>query len=384
MKKRLFWILFKYGLGIGLLAWVIWRYWSYPAPGEPGKTLGLVTVLDKDVSVLPLALAAVICLCSVLLTFVRWYVLVRAQELPFTLPNALRLGLIGFYLSTFLPGSVGGDIFKATFIAREQSRRTVAVATVLIDRAVGLVGLVWLVGLTGGIFWATGFLAEMVVNAEAARTLEFIVATALGLVGGSIGFWFVLGFLPQWRADRFARRLSRIPKVGHSLAEFWRAVWMYRCQGRSIALALTMAMVGHVGFVLTFYCASLTLNAAAEIPSLAVHFLIVPVGMAIEAGFPAPGGVGGGEVGFGALYKRVGSSFDSGVLMSLVRRVIMWTLAFCGYLVYLRMRPALRAKAQEAIKEDRLAADEVLARDSCGNHQSAGNPVASSKPVADP
>jgi uncharacterized membrane protein YbhN (UPF0104 family) len=257
----------------------------------------------------------------------------------------MRLGLIGYYLSTFLPGSVGGDIIKAAFIAREQRRRTVAVATVLIDRAVGLCGLFWLVTLLGSCFWLSGYLDPSV------QTLTSILVGAAALSAGSLVFWFMLGWLPPHRAERFAGRLSRIPKVGHALAEFWRAVWMYRCQGRSVFLALIMAMVGHVGFVLTFYFAAMTLVDADQIPSLADHFLLVPVGMAIQAGFPAPGGVGGGEIGYGSLYSLLGKPFRYGVLGSLVQRVITWFLAMAGYLVYLRMRPTLTPVREEAEKE---------------------------------
>src|SRR5262249_48533353 len=42
-------------------------------------------------------LAFAIGLVAIVLTFLRWYVLVRAQELPFTVPDALRLGFIGFF-----------------------------------------------------------------------------------------------------------------------------------------------------------------------------------------------------------------------------------------------------------------------------------------------
>jgi len=128
-------------------------------------------------------------------------------------------------------------------------------------------------------------------------------------------------------------------------------VWMYRCRGRSVALAILLAMIGHVGFVLTFYCAALTFYKPDEVPSLQAHFLLVPVGMSIEAGFPAPGGVGGGELAFGELYKRVSFPFDRGVLARLTKRMIDWILALIGYLVYLRMRPALRARSEEARKE---------------------------------
>ncbi len=326
----------KYALGLGLLAWVVWANWE-PADGSPG----LAAALQKDIRVGPLLLAGALALGGILLTFVRWYVLVRAQGLPFTLPGAMRLGMVGYYFNTFLPGSVGGDIIKAACIARQQSRRTVAVATVLIDRVIGLCGLFWLVALIGGIFWTTGRLQRLAVSPAAAVGLETITLGAAALAAGSVVFWVLLGVLPVRWTERLADRLARIPKLGPALAELWRAVWMYRCQGRRVGLALAMAMLGHCGFVVAFYCASLTLNPASEIPPLGAHFLLVPVGATIKAGFPTPGGVGGGEAAFGWLYTVAGYAAAGGVLAALVQRALDWTLGLTGYLVYLRMRPAL-------------------------------------------
>ena len=103
--------------------------------------------------------------------------LVRAQDLPFTLPNAMRLGLVAFFFNAFLPGSIGGDIVKAAFLAKEQSRRTVAVATVIIDRAVGLWGLFWLVALLGSVFWVAGDFLTPVVR-FASKVTDPLVAPA--------------------------------------------------------------------------------------------------------------------------------------------------------------------------------------------------------------
>ena len=78
-----------------------------------------------------------------------------------------------------IPGSVSGDLFKAYFIAKEQSRRTIAVATIFLDRIVGLVALVNVVALLGCIFWFTGSLQAMVPEAEQGKfTLIIIVSTA--------------------------------------------------------------------------------------------------------------------------------------------------------------------------------------------------------------
>jgi uncharacterized protein (TIRG00374 family) len=344
VTKRLLVSALKYVLGFGLLAYLIWTNWS------PKNGPGLSGVWQKHfvdgapVNVTCYLLAGLSCMIGVLITFVRWYFLVRAQQLPFTLTNALRLGMVGYFCNTFLPGSVGGDFIKAVFIAREQSRRTVAVATVLIDRAVGLWALCWLVALVGGGAWMGGLL-----EGPAERQLTIIASTAMGIVGVSVLVWMVLGLLPNRRAERFARRLEGIPKIGHSASEFWRAVWMYRQEGKTVWLALILSLAGHVGFVLAYYFSAVTLLEPSEVPSVVGHFLIVPIGMALNAGIPLPGGIGGGEFVFQKLYWLIGYPEDFGMLMSLVYRSITWVLGFAGYLVYLQMRPALREVDEQAL-----------------------------------
>lgn len=350
MSKRVLIILLKYGLGLGLLAWVVWGHWRLQSPS--GEEVGLSTLGQKSFHLGFLLLAMVVGSASVLLTFVRWFILVRAQGLPFTWHNALRLGLIGFYLNIFLPGSVGGDLVKAAFLAREQSRRTVAVATVIIDRVIGLVGLVWLTALVGGTFWALGWLPGMTTGAQGLAILETILIGAVVLAGGSLAFWILLGFLPTRWSEGLAAWLERIPKIGGSLAELWRASWTTRCSGRSVLPALLLSLVGHVGFILTFYFSARTFGEAGEFPSLLTHFLIVPVGMTLQALFPAPGGLGGGEWAFGELYRLVGFTFTAGFAGSLVQRCIMWLIGLVGYIVYLRMKPGRLPAAPQPLQDD--------------------------------
>lgn len=338
MKKKILVDGLKYGIGIGVLTYMVWSYWE-PANGQVGLSniWNKHVVQGEPIHWAPFLLAGLICLVSVLITFVRWYILVRAQGLPFTLSNAMRLGLIGYFLSNVLPGSIGGDIIKAAFIAREQSRRTVAVATVLIDRAVGLWGLCWLVVLLGGYYWLNGSL-----EGPAGGFFQSIITSFGMIVGLSVLVWTFLGMLPERRAHRFAGRLSRIPKVGHSAAEFWRAIWMYRGQTRSVVLALLLALIGHIGFVVTFYFASLTLFDRDQVPTLAECFLIIPVGMAIQAIPMAPGGLGIGEAGFAWLFKKIGYAEVNGFSSSMVQRVLTWILSLAGYFIFLGMRPELK------------------------------------------
>ena len=340
MSKKLAWTLFQYVLAFGLLAVVIWLNWN------PGKDDGLSYVwhnriLTGDLNFVYLLLALVILTLSLAITLVRWYILVRTVGFDFTLRDAFRLGIIGFFFNAFLPGSVGGDLIKAAALAREKSdRRTRAVATVIMDRVIALWALIWFVAISGCIFWSVGGLTE---------TAQLIVKIAAGIVGVTLTIWLAMGLLSDEQSERFAQWLSKAPKVGTSLGELWRAGWTYRRRQKSVALVMLISWVGHIGFVSAFYFGALVFtNDPASIPKYHEHFLLVPIGLVIQALPLFPGGAGIGELGFGTLYTWFGALLRYGVLGSLVMRILTWVIGFGGYFVYLSARSQFVDDEQEA------------------------------------
>jgi uncharacterized membrane protein YbhN (UPF0104 family) len=340
----------KYGIGFGLLAYVLWDNWNprYAPPAAPGEEARLASpgirgLLDQTPDV---ALFALVFACGVTVAFLqylRWYYLVRALDLPFTVRNAFRLGLVGTFYNSFLPGSVGGDLVKAYFIAKDSpGRRAAAVATVIADRLVGLFGLIWFSAVIGGAFWLAGD-ARIAEN----NYLKSIIRVCGGLVVAAVVGWVVLGFLPQRRAERFAGRLGGIPKLGHTLAEMWYAVWTYRQRPKVIYAVIGLTAVCHVVMVMMFHLA-VRVFPAADPAGLPEHFVIAPIGYIAQAFFPAPGGVGGGEFIFGYLYTLLGRPESTGVIGRLTMRVVEWSYGFVGYLVFLRMRAELPVVIEEA------------------------------------
>src|SRR5262245_47837907 len=86
VKERLLILLLKYGLGVGVLAYLLISNWHIM---RDGRDEGLATVLERPFHIAFFLLAFLLGLGSTLLTFVRWHILVRAQELPFTLMSAI-------------------------------------------------------------------------------------------------------------------------------------------------------------------------------------------------------------------------------------------------------------------------------------------------------
>jgi uncharacterized membrane protein YbhN (UPF0104 family) len=113
---------------------------------------------------------------------------------------------------------------------------------------------------------------------------------------------------------------------------------------------MALSWVCQAGHVVAFWCCASALWSAelGPIPSLAQHFLLVPIGLVMQALVPTPGGAGGGEWGFAALYVLFRASEANGVLASLVQRAFSWALGLAGYLVYAWTGSAAREEAEVA------------------------------------
>jgi uncharacterized protein (TIRG00374 family) len=337
MKNPVGNVLLKYGVGLGLLAWVIAHNWG-----------DLKNVFSRRVHAGPLLIATGICVVGLLITFLRWHLLVRAVGLPFSRYDAIRLGLVGYYFNTFLPGAIGGDIVKGFAIAREQGRRTLAVATVLIDRIIGLWALIWFVAIIGSVFW---ILDDPILKNP---KLMAIVLFTIVFVAVSMAIWVGVGFLSEERAARIAARLQRVRKVGGSLAELWRACWTYRKKSRAVLAAMLLSMVGHTGWVLVFHYSVHAFeipNPELDVGTLPEHMIIVPVGMTVSALILVPGGIGVGEAAYAELYKILGKPEVNGIVGCMAQRVIFFGIGLLGYLVYTRMRAGAAVPAEATTAE---------------------------------
>ena len=86
-----------------------------------------------------LAAAWASCTVAMLLTFVRWWYLVRALDVPCRFADAMRISFWGYLFNLAPLGIVGGDLVKAVMLDHEHPRhRAKAVASVLVDRVIGL------------------------------------------------------------------------------------------------------------------------------------------------------------------------------------------------------------------------------------------------------
>ncbi len=326
--KRVGLIVIKLAISIGILVYLIMHAQE-----------GLQALHDKPKNWTLLLVATGLCLSMVITTFLRWWLLVRTLDLPFTIRDSLRLGFLGYLFNFISFGSVGGDLFKAVFIAREQpTRRPEAVATVFIDRLIGLYALFLLSGI--------GMLVTGQLQSENAQiqivARAVLIATAVGTV--CILLLLVPGFTGGWASEA----VSNVPKIGPILFKLIGAVRLYRRRISNVLLAGIMSLGVHSLTTLCMYCIGLGLSCDA--PPLATLFCIVPIAMLMGV-LPLPlGALGAIEGAMEFLYINAdpGIPAGTGMIVALGFRVATLVVAIIGFCYYLSNRSTVAKIMQEA------------------------------------
>lgn len=325
----------KYGVTLALVAYVL-------VSAYQDQAFSQLTEQPKNWPVL--AAAAVAGLAAVLLTFVRWALLVRALDLPFTFKDALRLGFLGYLLNFVSLGAVGGDLFKAVFVARQfPGRRPEAVATVVLDRVIGLYMLFVMASVA---ILATGQLA----NAD--ESVRIISRGAIfAMLVGAVGILVLL--IPGVTQGSFSSLLHRLPKVGTIFGKLLGAVRIYRRRPGVLLAAAALSVGVHSLSTLSVYLVARGLPG--ECPSLADHFVMIPLAF-VTGVLPLPGNaLGAFEVVVKTLYERVPVDMHvaegHGFVVSLGYRAVTILIALIGVCYYLASRGEVTNVLAEAERE---------------------------------
>ncbi|MCA9203267.1 MAG: flippase-like domain-containing protein [Planctomycetales bacterium] len=308
-----------------------------------------------------LGVAFVLGFTAVWLTFVRWWLLVRALGIPFRLRDAYRLGFLGYLLNFVSVGAVGGDLFKAVFIAHEHpGRRAEAVATVVVDRVIGLYALLVVTAIATLLIDMPDATPEMVAVCRATYLL-----TALGGAG------VMLIMVPGFTSGAVSEFVGGLPKVGPVARKLITAVRMYRKQPGVLAVISVMSLAVHAILSLSVYVTARALYT--ETPNLAEHMIIVPLSMVAAAVPFTPAGLGTFEFAIDKLYEWVPAveTGVSGILMGLAYRVTTIAIAAVGVLYYWAARREVREVLEEAEQELHRDADgDDESTDASGDHVS--------------
>ena len=305
------------------------------------RRAGSLDVLWQNANRWPQFLLAIcLYLLAVVGTFLRWRLLVLAIHLPFSVFDALRLGFIGYVLQFVSLGSLGGDVFKAVLIARQQpQRKPEAAATVLVDRLVGFFGLTLLVLLGVGM-WDSALLGPYAIAKPACITL--------GLVGTAVASLIMFTRISLVSL----MRLRALRPLRGTIYRIQAALDLYRRHALAVLAAIAIA----VG---TQFLQATSINLAAraffpEGPGLSSQIFIWGVAGIVGAIPIVPGGLGTFDIAYKTLYEGMSTHPtvpDEGFVVAILFRTMCLVVAAVGIVMFWTLNRNVPSTSDSAISE---------------------------------
>lgn len=317
-KDRLLGFL-KWGMSAAILMWLLFS----------GKLESLKD-LDKFFKAPSFFFFACVGLAfNYLMNFFRWHMLLKGIGIEIPFSQVIRLSMIGQYFSIVMPGSVGGDVIKAVYIAKSYPKeRTAVVASIFLDRVLGFLTLM---------AFATFF---FVLSFDATHLPPALQGFGTILAIGTLGlFAFVL--LPG-RAVKILNKVSTKNSIVERLVKTLKA---FARNPSTILKGLAISFVSQGGAMFGMYCIGSSVFGSFPWGSLdEMRFIsATAVGTTASALPLSPMGLGVGQVAFGKVFKLLGAPSESyGIMIISAAQIITFVLNLSGAIWFLKSKKEIQ------------------------------------------
>ncbi len=248
----------------------------------------------------------------------RWRMLLRVHGVQMRFWRVFELTMIGQFFSTVGVGTTGGDVFKIFYVARAvPDRRTAVGFTVILDRVIGMVALLFF-----GLVLALPNLGLLFSSPNTkAATIVFLILAAGGFAGSICA---LLG--PHILNRPFFLELGRKLPMAERARKLYLA---YDCSARAIGTNI-FAMIGslpsHMSVMVMGYCIARAMNLQFDLIAFCAILAIINMLIALPV---SVSGVGVRETLFKYFFPLIGITSDQAVTFSLTFFAlnILWSLA---------------------------------------------------------
>lgn len=324
--KALLTKLMKFGVAVGLIAWMI------------NKGLLDLSSLGQLLTPVHVCVALTLLFLNIYINNYRWSLLLASQDLPARLVVTFPLTLVGLFFNFAVPGAVGGDVVKAYYVAQDHPKRRMAAATtVMMDRIVGLYAMILLAVVTMLLNLETVWHRIALRNVFFSSLLLILLMTiVLGLI-----------FSSAVKTKNPLLRWSQGLPGGDFLNRFYEALHSYGKNLRTVLLTIAISIIGQM--IAIGYMAYIGFALGENVP-LATYFFAVPLGFIVMALPISPAGIGVGQVAFLVLFRMfTGSETTVGQTVITVFQIGMLSWSLIGAFIYAqRKKPKILDEATSA------------------------------------
>ncbi len=249
----------------------------------------------------------------------RWKIILQNFKIHPPFGKLVKVTFIGGFFNLFLPSMVGGDFFKAYYLARDQKQPfTTTLTSTILDRSAGFLALL-VIGTTFAAVRSVSVQGVPILPSVAALTTMFILANAV-VFSESLHRWLD-GVL---RKRGMTRAVARLDAVADGLKTLSR---------NSGALVKSLLISFGVQFMVVLIVWFVALALHTEVPF--IYFLIFVPLINVITMFPLTiNGIGLREGVFYLLFSPVGLSREACISMGLLYYLVVVLTALPGGILY--------------------------------------------------
>lgn len=318
--RRTILFLTKVVVSVALLTWLFGRtdfvrLWSYVRNASPAWITG----------------ALLLYLFMLLLSAWRWRLLLNAQRIRVPGSRLVNSYLVATFFNNFLPSNIGGDVIRIRDTATQAGSKTLATTIILMDRLLGLLGLVFVAAVGATVAGSFGTRQPIYTPALWATLFGGLAAlSAAVLWPAAVGrILSPLRVLHQdWVDERLARLTGALERFGSNPGA------LVTCFAG--AIVVQTVLVG-------FYSA---IAHSMNIPITAWHLaVVVPVSFVVQMAPVSLNGFGVREATFTFYFSRIGLPIESALVVSFMGAALIIAFSTSGAVAYLSRGGATRNPA---------------------------------------
>ena len=248
----------------------------------------------------------------------RWEMLLKAAKIKLSLKRIIISFSGGIFFSLFLPSTIGGDLVRSIDLAAHTNRPREVVATVLLDRLSGYVGLVILALLA--VFLGGKFAQDKSIVFSIAVITTLLIVILLALFNK-----FLYSKINMLLNSPSAGRIREAIKNLHQEIYYFRE--HKRVMLRSLMLSLIIQSIQPITFYLTAVSLGIKIN-------LIYFFIFIPIIGAITMLPISIGGLGLRDATTIFFFAKAGVNKDLAFAMSLLNFFFIVLYAAIGGIIY--------------------------------------------------
>lgn len=266
-----------------------------------------------------LLLALLVHLPVVLPQTLRFRLMLGAQAIALSFWECLKLTIAGNFLNFATPfGATGGDVFKAYFVSLHTHHKTEAVTTVIIDRVVGLAGLLVVVAII------------TVVSPDDSK-VAVLRPYMLTMLGAGIAGAVVYFAPPIRRRVPVEKILSKLP-AGEHFQRVDTALTTFASRKLVLLQAILLTVFLQAMALSAYFLVARAVGLDAHLGNLIEFFAYFYTGVVVQSLPGPPQGLGTVELAYRYFFSEFGSASQI-VFMALLIRLVAFGASLPGFLV---------------------------------------------------